>query len=213
MFINNNSIVLSSKKEDVEITGYEFQKLPYSYDFLDPVIDAETMKIHHTKHQKKYFDKMMEVLDEKPNLMKKTIIELMSDLDKIPAKDREKFKNNAKVKIIQGDSSVVIGDLADKVNDSVFFWLDGHWSSGDTARGDLDCPLLEEVKQINNKYKNKCILAIDDVRLFGTYVTEDWSNITRDSVLNIVKDRLVSCDYFPSHLNSEDRMVLHLRDL
>ena len=125
----------------------------------------------------------------------------------------EKFKNNAKVKIIQGDSSVVIGDLADKVNDSVFFWLDGHWSSGDTARGDLDCPLLEEVKQINNKYKNKCILAIDDVRLFGTYVTEDWSNITSDSVLNIVKDRLVSCDYFPSHLNSEDRMVLHLRDL
>jgi len=125
----------------------------------------------------------------------------------------EKFKNNAKVKIIQGDSSVVIGDLADKVNDSVFFWLDGHWSSGDTARGNLDCPLLEEVKQINNKYKNKCILAIDDVRLFGTYVTEDWSNITRDSVLNIVKDRLVSCDYFPSHLNSEDRMVLHLRDL
>ena len=67
----------------------------------------------------------------------------------------EKFKNNAKVKIIQGDSSVVIGDLADKVNDSVFFWLDGHWSSGDTARGDLDCPLLEEVKQINNKYKNR----------------------------------------------------------
>ena len=125
----------------------------------------------------------------------------------------EKFKNNAKVKIIQGDSSVVIGDLADKVNDSVFFWLDGHWSSGDTARGDLDCPLLEEVKQINNKYKNKCILAIDDVRLFGTYVTEDWSNITRDSVINIVKDRLVSCHYFPSHLNSEDRMVLHLRDL
>ena len=125
----------------------------------------------------------------------------------------EKFKNNAKVKIIQGDSSVVIGDLADKVNDSVFFWLDGHWSSGDTARGDLDCPLLEEVKQINNKYKNKCILAIDDVRLFGTNITEDWSNITRDSVLNIVKDRLVSCDYFPSHLNSEDRMVLHLRDL
>ena len=62
MFISNNFIVLSSKKDDVEITGYEFQKLPYSFDFLEPVIDAETMKIHHTKHQKKYFDKMMEVL-------------------------------------------------------------------------------------------------------------------------------------------------------
>ena len=94
MFITNK-IILSSKKEEVKVTGFEFQKLPYSYGFLEPIIDAETMKIHHTKHQKKYFDKMMEVLDAKPNLMKKTIIELMSDIDSIPTKDREKFKNNA----------------------------------------------------------------------------------------------------------------------
>ena len=82
MFASNNFIVLSSKKEDVEITGYEFQKLPYAFDYLEPVIDAETMKIHHTKHQKKYFDKMMEVINEKPTLMRKSIIELMSDLEK-----------------------------------------------------------------------------------------------------------------------------------
>ena len=37
----------------------------------------------------------MEVLESKPSLKKKTIIELMSDTDKIPADDREKFKNNA----------------------------------------------------------------------------------------------------------------------
>ena len=94
MFITNK-IILSKKMEEVEITGFEFQKLPYSYNFLEPIIDAETMKIHHTKHQKKYHDKMMEVLEGKPSLKKKTIIELMSDTDKIPADDREKFKNNA----------------------------------------------------------------------------------------------------------------------
>jgi Fe-Mn family superoxide dismutase len=94
MFITNK-IILSLKKEEVKVTGFEFQKLPYSYGFLEPIIDAETMKIHHTKHQKKYFDKMMEVLDAKPSLMKKTIIELMSDIHSIPTKDREKFKNNA----------------------------------------------------------------------------------------------------------------------
>ena len=94
MFITN-TVILSSKKEKVESSGFEFQKLPYSYGFLEPIIDAETMKIHHTKHQKKYFDKMMEVLDAKPSLMKKTIIELMSDIDSISTKDREKFKNNA----------------------------------------------------------------------------------------------------------------------
>lgn len=95
MFISNNFIILSSKKETVSITGYEFQKLPYSYNFLEPVIDAETMKIHHTKHQKKYFDKMMEVLNEYPRLEKINIIELMSNLEKIPAKMRNQFSNNA----------------------------------------------------------------------------------------------------------------------
>lgn len=95
MFISNNSIVLSSKKEDVEKTGMEFQKLPYSYDFLEPAIDAETMKIHHTKHQKKYFDNMMDIVGDNTRLKKYSIVELMSNLDKITSKDREKFKNNA----------------------------------------------------------------------------------------------------------------------
>ena len=49
-----STIIFSAKKEEVKSSGFEFQKLPYSFDFLEPVIDAETMKIHHTKHQKKY---------------------------------------------------------------------------------------------------------------------------------------------------------------
>jgi len=94
MFITN-TVILSSKKEKVESSGFEFQKLPYEYSFLEPVIDAETMKIHHTRHQKKYFDNMMSIVDENSKLQKNSLVELMSDLNKIPAKDREKFKNNA----------------------------------------------------------------------------------------------------------------------
>jgi len=30
--------------------------LPYPYDALEPVIDSETLKIHHDKHHKKYVD-------------------------------------------------------------------------------------------------------------------------------------------------------------
>ena len=55
------SATKSIKKEDVEITGHEFQKLPYSYNFLEPIIDAETMKIHHTKHQKKSFELFLKI--------------------------------------------------------------------------------------------------------------------------------------------------------
>lgn len=122
----------------------------------------------------------------------------------------KRFENINKVSIIQGDSTLMLKSILNEVNDSIFFWLDGHWSGGDTAKGNLDCPLIEEITIINDNYKSKCIIAIDDVRLFGTNVNEDWSNITRDNIINVVKNRLLSCEYFPSNLDSEDRMVLHL---
>lgn len=35
-------------KEDYYET-FELAPLPYAYDYLEPVIDAETMKLHHDK--------------------------------------------------------------------------------------------------------------------------------------------------------------------
>jgi hypothetical protein len=124
---------------------------------------------------------------------------------------RKRFDN--KVSIIQGDSSVILKPLSNEINGSIFFWLDGHWSGGDTAQGNVDCPLMEEMKIINDNYKKRCIVAIDDVRLFGTHMNENWSNITRENILNIIKNRLLSCEYFPSQLYVEDRMVLHLKEI
>lgn len=123
----------------------------------------------------------------------------------------KRFENVSNVTIIHGDSSSLLEPLSKNINDSVFFWLDGHWSGGNTAKGNLDCPLLEEIQVINDHYKNDCIIAIDDVRLFGKSLNENWSKITRENILNIVKDRLFSCEFFPSELHVEDRMVLHLK--
>jgi hypothetical protein len=85
-----------------------------------------------------------------------------------------------------GDSSVVIPNIIESLEkkDRVVFWLDGHWSSGDTAKGEKDCPLIEECKSIDLLYKSdKGIILIDDYRLFGTNIDQDWSSITTENIL------------------------------
>lgn len=94
-----------------------------------------------------------------------------------------------------GDSGKVIGEILNKIDSdkNCIFWLDGHWSSGDTGRGDKDCPLIEECVLIDNLYKSKRgIILIDDYSMFGTYINEDWSEITDENVLNCFKNYRVT---------------------
>ena len=40
--------------------------LPYAEDALEPVISAETLRLHHGKHHKKYVDTMNQLLEKEP---------------------------------------------------------------------------------------------------------------------------------------------------
>lgn len=93
------------------------------------------------------------------------------------------FFSNSDITFHHGDSTTILCSLLPTINEPAFFFLDAHFSSGETARGSLDCPLLEELSLIEARpYRD--IIVIDDVRLFGTKGAEDWSSVTKDSILD-----------------------------
>lgn len=73
---------------------YTLPKLPYSYDALEPYIDAKTMEVHYTKHHQAYIEALNKSLDRHPELYKKTLPELLKNLDKVPEDIRQEVRNN-----------------------------------------------------------------------------------------------------------------------
>ena len=57
---------------------YELPPLPYSYDALEPHIDAKTMEIHYTKHHQTYTNNLNAALEKCPqDVQNKDIIEIL----------------------------------------------------------------------------------------------------------------------------------------
>lgn len=125
--------------------------------------------------------------------------------------------NGNKINFLLGDSSKVFPLILSNIEDNAIFFLDGHWSSGDTGRGEKDCPLLEEITQINNLFKNKAIIIVDDCRLFGkgpnNGMNEDWTDINSDKLINILKNRLVEFYYLDSTYSKNDRLIIHINNI
>lgn len=120
-----------------------------------------------------------------------------------------------KINFLLGDSSIVLKDLLPSIAEDTIFFLDGHWSSGNTAKGEKDCPLFEEITHITNLFKHSAILIIDDYRLFGLDKTsgklgEDWSQINKDSLLEIIQSRIRRVYHLDSVSAKDDRLIIHI---
>ena len=69
-------------------------KLNYSYDALEPHIDARTMEIHHAKHHQAYVDKLNAALEKHPTLFKRSVVEILCDLNSVPEDIRTAVRNH-----------------------------------------------------------------------------------------------------------------------
>jgi hypothetical protein len=69
------------------------------------------------------------------------------------------------VTVRQGNSRDVLPGLV-RPDVPTLYWLDGHWSGGETAGDEDECPVLDELGAIAGGNVHDCIL-IDDARLFA----------------------------------------------
>jgi Fe-Mn family superoxide dismutase len=72
---------------------FTLPELPYSYDALEPNIDARTMEIHYTKHHAAYVAKLNAAV-EGTEWEDKSIDEIVKNLDKLPENIRGAVRNN-----------------------------------------------------------------------------------------------------------------------
>jgi len=75
---------------------FKLPELGYSYDALEPYIDAQTMQIHHDKHNAAYVENLNKALAQAPeSIQKLSLEEILLGLDKIPENIRTAVRNNA----------------------------------------------------------------------------------------------------------------------
>ena len=72
---------------------HELPALSYAYDALEPIFDARTMEIHHSKHHNAYVTNLNAAIDGTA-LESKSLCELIADLDAVPSEKRAAIRNN-----------------------------------------------------------------------------------------------------------------------
>jgi superoxide dismutase, Fe-Mn family len=87
----NSTVKLNSEEK---IMAFTLPPLPYSFDALEPSIDAKTMEIHHDKHHGTYVNNLNKALEGHADLQSKSIDELMKNLDAVPENIRTAVRNN-----------------------------------------------------------------------------------------------------------------------
>ncbi len=71
---------------------YTLPELPYAYDALEPYIDVETMHLHHDKHHD--VTNLNAAIEKHPELGRKSVEDLISDMNAIPEDIRTAVRNN-----------------------------------------------------------------------------------------------------------------------
>jgi hypothetical protein len=87
--------------------------------------------------------------------------------DELHRNARERFAHRRNVTLLQGDSAKLLPQIAAEAPGATLFWLDAHYSYGNTARGEEDTPVLSELDVVLARGRRGDVILVDDARIFG----------------------------------------------
>ncbi len=128
---------------------YTMPPLPYGYGGLEPMIDAQTVELHYTKHHAAYVAKLNEAVAKVPSLAKKTNLEeMLKNLSAVPESIRTAVRNNG----------------GGHYNHSLM-WQTFSPHGGGFPPGDLTMPICNTFVSFE-KFRDECVTAANG--LFGS---------------------------------------------
>ena len=75
-------------------SAFELPLLGYSFDALEPFIDAQTMQIHHDKHHLAYITKLNEAVVKEVSLQNQSLEQLVKNISKHPESIKTAIRNH-----------------------------------------------------------------------------------------------------------------------
>lgn len=86
---------------------------------------------------------------------------------------RERFANEPGVTLHEGDSGALLGELLDRIESPITFWLGAH-DHENTGQLPRPAALLSELSAIHESGRTNCTILIDDIRILRNQ--EQWGS-------------------------------------
>ncbi len=104
---------------------------------------------------------------------------------------KRRFEGDRHVTLLCGDSAIELEKLVKRIDRPALFWLDGHYSSGVTAKADKETPIMEELNHLLAAPDLGHVILIDDARSFGSF--KDYPTI--EEVRTLVMSKRDNVDF------------------
>lgn len=73
---------------------FSLPPLPYAFDALEPVIDAQTMQLHHDKHHQVYVDNLNNALKDHTQFHDRSLEQILQNISEVPEAVRTAVRNH-----------------------------------------------------------------------------------------------------------------------